>query len=345
MESLLAAILVLMAASTAGAVAPTATDRDAPRISRWFQNYDGAVSLRFDDNLDSHRTKAVPLLNRHGFRAVFMVSPGTRRYQIQRKFWEQELPAMGHRLGNHTMNHRGGRDISDAEYEIGEAARIIRRAYPGESELLVFASGGGGKQWGGKEWERADPAYHRIAEKYHLIDLYGGKHSSARVDASSNSEKLCERIDQAADQKSHQPFHFHGIGKPLLLDRLKMFIRGTDLTISEETFSRLLRCLAQRRERLWIAPLIDILKYEQEARSASVTMNRSSPKGYSLLLTVQTEPDLYDHMLTIVLPVAKKRTVKCVIQNNEALHAYQRSPGEVLVDVKPFNSTVEVCFN
>jgi hypothetical protein len=345
MRYLITAMLILIAISTSVAVALPATERDAPRISRWFQNYDGAVSLRFDDNLESHRTEAIPLLNRYGFRAVFMVSPGTQRYRSDREFWEQQVPAMGHRLGNHTMNHHGGRDIADAEYEIGEAAQIIRRAYPRESEVLVFASGGGGKQWGGRLWEQADPAYHQIVKTYHLIDLYDGKFMSFRGDSSSSLEKLCMIVDQAVDQKAHRAFHFHGIGKPTLLDRLKALVRGIDLTTSEENFSGLLRCLTKRRERLWVAPLIDILKYEKEAQNASVTVSRPTPQGYTLLLTVQTDPNLYDHKLTMVLPVTQGRTIKRIIQDNEERDAYQRIAGEVLVDVKPVNSAIQVRFN
>lgn len=338
-----AVFLCLAVLSLLMLAAPASCD-DTPRIARWYQNRGGAVSLRFDDSLESQVNIAIPLLNRYGFKATFMVNPGTDRYRSHKDFWERQVPAMGHSLGDHTMHHMGARNLRDADYEIGEAARTIWRVYPRESRLLVFASGGG-KQWGDRDWEEADPAYRRLVEKYHLIDLYDGRHPSKRVGAENRSGELCDLLDRALASQSYQAFHFHDVGEGSFMNSAKALFRGYDLTTSEETFSGFLQCLAGRRDRLWIAPVIDILKYEEEARGAGLKVLRSDRKSCTLALTVKTDPSLYDYKLTVVLPSRKGTTIKGVTQDGEEPRVYHGRNGESLADVRPVNSTIRVWFN
>ena len=334
----LAVALIFLTASAAAA------DGQA-RLAPWYQNLDAAVSLRFDDGLESHATKVIPQLNRYGFRAVFLVSPGSAQYRARREFWEQAVPAMGHHLGNHTMNHRGARTIEEADYEIGEAARTIWRVQPRESKLLVFASGGGKKLWGGKEWEQADPAYRQLVQKYHLIDLYDGNHHYLSVRTGMGIGDLCGSLDAALARGGHQSYAFHGIGRSSFLEWVKMMIRGYGMTISEETFSGFLGCLDERRQRFWVAPLDDILKYEEEARDAAVRTTRSDRHTATLQLSVRTDPVLYDHPLTLILPDQQGRIVQSVRQEREQCRVYQDAAGHVLVDVRPVNSVITVTYS
>lgn len=125
---------------------------DGPYIAKWFKNQKGAISLRFDDGLDSHINIAIPILNKYGLKGTFMTNPGKDRYKSNKTFWETEIPRMGHRLGNHTMHHRGAKNLEEAEYEVGEPSKLIWKLYPNESKLLVFASGGGIRvKWGGEK--------------------------------------------------------------------------------------------------------------------------------------------------------------------------------------------------
>lgn len=341
MKGMLITLIFFLAALASFVVVTPAVCCDVPCVARWYRNYEGAVSLRFDDTLESHITKAIPLLNRYGFKATFMVNPGTIRYRSHREFWEERVPAMGHRLGDHTMNHRGAWDLAGAEYEIGEAARVIRRADLHQSKLIVFASGGGEK-WGGRDWEQAEPPYRQLVNKYQLIDLYDGQHNSYRVDARSRINELCSRLDRTMAESGYQPFHFHNIGSPSLVNYIRGLIMGVDLTTRTEIFSGFLQCLSQRSDRLWVAPLTDILKYEEEASGAGLRVVKSSRRSITLELAVETDPVLYDHELTIILPQRKGLIVRKVTQGDEALQVYRRVPGENLVDVRPVNSTITV---
>ena len=335
--SVISALLWIVAAAPG-------TGAELPRIASWYGNHEAAVSLRFDDGMESHITTVIPLLNRYGFRATFLVNPGLERYQARRDFWESQLPAMGHRLGNHTMNHRGARDLADADYEIGEASRTIWRLYPGESKLLVFASGGGRKLWGGKEWSGADPRYRELVHKYHLIDLYDGTHPYLSARSGMQVEDLCGPLAAAADRHGHQVYAFHHIGDTSLGESIKQLFRGYGMALEVKAFEGFLRCLDERKERYWIAPMIDVLKYEREARAAEVRVARSGPQDATLALTVRTDPALYDHPLTLILPHRQGKAVRSIRQDNKVRPVYRDGSGNTLADVLPKNSTITILY-
>ena len=338
-KPLLAVVLLLVLTASAAA------GDGQVRIAPWYRNLDASVSLRFDDGLESHAVKVIPLLNRYGFRATFLVNPGSKQYRAHRDFWEKTVPSLGHHLGNHTMNHRGARTIEEADYEIGETSRIIWRVQPRESKLLVFASGGGKKLWGGKEWEQADPAYRQLVQKYHLIDLYDGNHPYLSVRSGMGTKDLCGALDSTLARGGHQSYAFHDIGKSSFLERVKMLFRGYGMTISEETFAGFLSCLDERRKRIWVSPLDDILKYEEEVRDATVQTTRSDRHADTLQLSVSTDPALYDQPITLILPYRQGRTVQSVRQEQEQCAVYQDGAGHVLVDVRPVNSTVTITYD
>jgi len=309
------------------------------RIARWYQDHEGAVTLRFDDGDDSHITTVIPLLSKYDIKATFMVNPGKRQYREHKDVWERKVPSLGHRLGNHTMNHRGARSITEAEYEIGEAAQVIQRVYAGETKLMVFASGGGEK-WGGADWEQASPEYRDLVAQYHLIDLYDGKFTSHLIKGSSTVEELCSLVVSAASQEKHQPFHAHRVGTPTLMDRIKTLARGSDLVIPTETLEGMLACLSGVRDRVWVAPLIDVLKYEEEVGAASLERGLTEKENTTWNMKVTTDPALYDHPLTLILPVEKKGKIVGVMQDRTHRDIYEGARGQLLVDVAPVDSAI-----
>ena len=188
-----------------------ADDRKDPMIARWYEGKTAAVSLRFDDSTESHVVYAIPRLNQYGLKGTFMVNPGKDRYLKNKDFWEKQVPAMGHQMGNHTMHHQGAKTPADAEFEIGEVSRLIWKLYPNRSKLLVFASGGGGKKWGGKLWGQASEEYKSLVNKYHLIDLYDGNHPGFGVSSKIGYKEVKARVQTAVQtgrtRSDRVPFH------------------------------------------------------------------------------------------------------------------------------------------
>ena len=212
-----------------------------PEIAKWYNNYDCAVSLRFDDNLESHVEYVIPLLNKYDFKATFMINPG-RNFEEYKDFWENQLPKMGHRWGNHTWHHTGAENPEEAEFEIGEVSKLIWKLYPNKSKLNVFASGGG-EEWGGKRWSEALPVYKEIVKKYYLIDLYDGNHPALGLNSDYTVQEIKDKIDEAISGKKHQAFLFHKIGSKNLIDYARKIITGYNYTFEEDKFLKMIEYL------------------------------------------------------------------------------------------------------
>ena len=315
-----------------------AVNTQEPAIARWSQNKKAAVSLRFDDNLESHVNDAIPLLNDHAIRATFMVNPGRSTFKEHEHFWCYSVPAMGHELGNHTMHHHGARSIEEARYEIGEPAKYIRAINPRKGPLLVFASGGGEK-WGGKHWEEADPLYKELVKEYQLIDLYDGKHPAYGADSTTTADDLYLQVQTAIAEGKHQAFSFHQIGSPRIKDFIYYMLKGRTMSFSKGEFQRFLDKLRNASSEVWIAPLGEILKYQEEYNNARILNIKKDGSGISFQLKVGTTPILFDMPLTIVFPGIKTDKFSAY-QDNTLLDSQSNGKDEVLVTVQPRTSVI-----
>ena len=63
-----------------------------------------AVSLSYDDALQSQLDNALPALDRHGFKASFYLIPAKEDFAVQLPQW-RAAAANGHELGNHSVFH------------------------------------------------------------------------------------------------------------------------------------------------------------------------------------------------------------------------------------------------
>ena len=318
---------------------------DVPIIAKWYNGYAAAVGLRFDDGLESHVKFVIPKLNEFDIKATFMVNPGRNSFQSSYKkykdFWEKKVPAMGHRLGNHTMHHRGAGTIEEADYEIGQVSRIIWKLYPDKSKLTVFASGGGEK-WGGKRWSNADPGYRALTKKYNLIDLYDGNHPAIQIDSDTNISKLQTNIDDAISKKESVVFCFHQVGSPRIIDYLQRFLKNIDLTISEKDFTMFIEYLNSKREKIWIVPLIQIYKYAEEYKQSELELEQKLGNKIIYKLNVQTDPELYDQKLSIKFPNSMINSKTRIKQDGTEINIHKTIDSFSIVNVMPKNSILEI---
>jgi hypothetical protein len=93
-----------------------------------------------------------------------------------------------------------------------------------------------------------------------------------------------------------------------------------------------------------VAPLDEVIKYQEEARDAIVRTTRSDRHTATMELTVRTDPALYDHPLTLILPLRQGRTVRSIRQGREQCAVYQDGAGGVLVDVQPKSSIITITY-
>jgi hypothetical protein len=313
-----------------------------PEITKWYNNYDCAISLRFDDNLDSHVEFVIPLLNKYELKGTFMINPG-RNYEKHKEFWENKLPQMGHRWGNHTWHHKGAENPEEAEFEIGEVSKLIWKLYPNESKLNVFASGGGEK-WGGERWSKALPIYKEIVKKYHLIDLYDGNHPAMDLNSDHSMQEIKDKIDKAVSERKHQAFMFHKVGSKNLVDYARKIITGYNYNFEEEQFLEMIKYLISKRGKIWVAPLVQILKYQSEYEASKLELVKKSPDKIVMRLKMETDPNLYDQDLTLKLPAPNNRQSVQVLQDTMDVTVIQLTNDEFISNIKPIESEIKIFY-
>jgi hypothetical protein len=313
-----------------------------PEISRWYNSYDCAISLRFDDNLDSHVEYVIPLLNEYDFKATFMINPG-RNYDEHKDFWEIQLPQMGHKLGNHTWHHEGAKNPEEAEFEIGEVSKLIWQLYPNESKLNVFASGGG-EEWGGEPWEKALPVYKEIVKEYYLIDLYDGNHPNIDLNSDYSMKEIKSIINETISKRKYQAFSFHKIGSKSLVDYARKIITGYNYTFEEEQLLEMIKYLNSKRENIWIAPIIQILKYETEFENSTLELVKRNTDKIVMRLKIETDPSLYDQELTLILPTLDNLSPVKILQDDFEGIIFQLSDKEFISNIKPIESSIVIYY-
>jgi peptidoglycan-N-acetylglucosamine deacetylase len=111
----------------------------------WPEGQAGAVSLSFDDGMQSQLARAMPILEEFGLRGTFYVNP-TETFLARADEWRAAFER-GHEIGNHTVLHpcsqnfafitEAGRrpleayGLEEIEAEIVDAGRILAEAIPG----------------------------------------------------------------------------------------------------------------------------------------------------------------------------------------------------------------------
>ena len=311
------------------------------KILKWPGGKEAAVSLRFDDGLESHVRTVIPLLNAYDFSATFLVNPGKGQFKKHKTFWTEEVPKHGHRLGNHTMNHRGASSLEQAEYEIGEPAHLIRKLYPDQSPLMVFASGGGEK-WGGKYWDKADIKYKSLVAKYQMIDLYDGNHPYISAYSSQTAGTLAKSLEKTLFEGRHQTITFHHVGGDRIKDILKGVLFNSNNAFPTHEFERFLKILHAQREKLWIAPLIETIKYEKEIGSAAISDITDGKNSINFKLEIGTDPVIYDIPLTVIVKGIEFSLEKA--QQDGEIIPFHVTEDSVMLWLKPTSSEILISF-
>ncbi len=266
-----------------------ATSGAQVRIANWPEGRTAALSIRFDDSHPTHLSKAIPILREYGFKGTFMVNPGPKEpgsrqnysFQTQHAEWEAVMKQGDMELANHSAHHRGAKGDADMDAEIGTAAEAIWKLTPGKSKLMALNLGGG-TRW---ETSRTLRSY---LEKYHQFDASSG---SLGMDDSYGGrvEAFRKALETHLARGLWCRIHYHYIGE--------------GLSSSEAHFRAALDIAKQHQDKLWIAGMADIFKYQTERNAAKITLVKSDAKSLTFQLNSTTNVTLYDQPLTLEITV------------------------------------------
>ena len=267
----LAAICLATAATHAGA---------ADSAFTWPHGARAAVSLAYDDAIDSQLDNAIPALDRAGLKGSFYIKLSSPSLARRMPEW-RAAAAHGHELGNHTLFHQCSAALPDRSWVTPEdnidttsAARLVEQIRLGNTMLHAID--------GKDERTFTVPCGDVLAAGENYVKLIRGdfvaiKSGSAgvvpnmdtldpyavavTVPDGATGEQLIALVKEAGAKGTMINFTFHGIG-------------GDYITTSNEAHEALLAFLAAHRDVYWTDTFMNIMKVvkaQQAARASRET--------------------------------------------------------------------------
>jgi peptidoglycan/xylan/chitin deacetylase (PgdA/CDA1 family) len=251
---LLACVLPLAAAATPG--------------YNWPGKARAAVSLAYDDALNSQLDIAIPALDKAGLKASFYLQLSNPSVSVRMAEW-RAAAARGHELGNHSLFHpcsgsKPGREFVLAHRNLDtmsvaqvadqvKLANVMLYAIDGRRER-TFTTPCGDLKAGGDDYLPA------IVREFAGIKAGAGDGVAPQIgeldpDAVAvlapvgmSGKELIAVVKAAADKGTMVNFTFHGIG-------------GDYLVTSREAHAELLAYLAAHRDIYWTDTFLNIVRH------------------------------------------------------------------------------------
>jgi hypothetical protein len=270
------ALLLAATLSASAALARVPTD-PAPAVAppqafAWPHGARAAVSLAYDDAIDSQLDNAVPALDRHRLKASFYLTLSSPSLARRLPEW-RALAANGHELGNHTLFHQCARSVKGHEWVTPEndldhlpaaawAAQVrlgntMLRAIDGLDERTFTLPCGDRKASGEEllplvagEFIAIKAGDGGVVPDMATLDL---KAVGVTAPGGLSGAQLIALVQAAEARGTLINFTFHGIG-------------GDYLTESVEAHEQLLAWLDAHRDRVWTATFRDIAKHVAATR-------------------------------------------------------------------------------
>lgn len=237
------------------------------------KNWNGkkcAVVLTYDDALNIHLDKVIPMLDSYKFKGTFYLIGGSPNVANRIEEW-RKAAKNGHELGNHTLNHpcdatlpdRGwvGAETDLSKYTVARAVNEIKatntllKAIDGESER-TFAYPCGDMKIGDAYFydlikndfvgARGVVGAFTPIKEVNLSDINGF------AEINSTAEQMIAQIEEAEKAGSFIVFIFHGVGGE------------HPLNIELNEHRKLLDYLKNRQKDIWVATMVDVAKYIRE---------------------------------------------------------------------------------
>jgi peptidoglycan/xylan/chitin deacetylase (PgdA/CDA1 family) len=318
---------------------PTATTT-LPTPTMWPGDRGAAISLTFDDAMQTHLDNAGPILKKHGLNGTFFVVTGPSSTWRKRPDDWKRLAAEGNEIASHTVHHPcmlkaikpHSQDYTPDMMlrEIRESSEdIINRL--GVRRGLTFAYPCGDMTFGGEaDLARSQARYMEFVAQYYFAAR--GYNSWAPVVAEDinpltvpvlgwtfgkDFPSLLAQLEPVRQGHNWGVYVFHGVG-------------GQWLSVRKETFDELAGYLAQHTE-IWTATFGDVVRYIQESRALKVQAGESSDDRHVFALSWPLDSKVYDLPVTLKwkLPSswnsctaqADGRPVKCSIKASEGAKA------------------------
>ena len=233
---------------------------DSQDATTWPGNKQFAISLSYDDALDSQLDNAVPQLTMYGYKASFYVYPASEPFQRRLSEWKL-LAQQGHELGNHSLYHPCRGSLPNREwvephkdldkYSIKrillelDIANLMLNTIDGKN-LRTYTIPCGDTQVTDGDY------YGLLAERFLAVKGEGVAEGYAILYTPSNvsGEELINYVKSPPAGIRLINILFHGVG-------------GDHLSVSSEAHQQLLAYLATNENIYWIDTYQNIMRHKK----------------------------------------------------------------------------------
>ena len=265
---------MLLFATVLAAPFATAGEREP---FHWPGGQRAAVSLAYDDALDSQLDHAIPALERHGFRASFYLPLSADTLRTRLPEW-RAAAARGHELGNHTLFHQCSGSGADRAWV--EPHRNLDTTTPEQmrdrvllgNTMLEAIDGRRERTYTapcGDLLASGRPYLPALRTAFVAVKAGGGEGvaaSMATVDpyavavagpVNASGKEMIALVRQAGARGTMVAFTFHGIG-------------GDYLSVPAAAHEELLQYLSRHRDRYWVGTFVEIMAHVREQQAAAM---------------------------------------------------------------------------
>ncbi len=242
----------------------------------WPHGAKAAVSLAYDDALDSQLDTAIPALNKAGLKASFYLTLSSKTVNQRMAEW-RAAAAQGHELANHTLFHQCSRAAPDRKWVTAEndldrisATQLAAQIRVGNTLLhaidgrrdRTFTAPCGDLKAGGENYLdliKSDFVAVKAEAGDIVVDMATLDPYAVRVFAPSDKSgaELIALVKRAARAGTMANITFHGIG-------------GDYLSVSRQAHEELLRYLAANRHIYWTDTFMNIMLHVKTKRDVNL---------------------------------------------------------------------------
>lgn len=241
---------------------------------KWPNQYKAAVSLTYDDALDSQLDNAVPSLNKFKIKATFYLIAASPTIKPRLDAW-RKVAQQGHELGNHTLFHQcsksqPGRDFVEEKNDLDKIsldqmvdqvklANTFLYMLDGKTERTMTTPCLDKKVRNGENYVEAVRSLFvgikntpgtGVTEDMATLDP---AYVSVTIPSNATGKELIAIVEQAVAKGTMANFTFHGIN-------------GDYLTVSNQAHEELLSYLAAHKDTIWTDTFLNIMKHVRKER-------------------------------------------------------------------------------
>ena len=234
--------------------------RAQPTEKVW-NGYKSAVVLTYDDGLNVHLDKAIPALDKAGFKGTFYIQGNAPTLNTRLHDW-RKAAARGHELGNHTLFHPcagspPGRSFVGSDYDLDtystrrivdeiKLANTLLKAVDGrEKRSLAYTCGdrkAGNEDFTPQirqDFTGARGVVSRL-ETIESVDLYN---IGAYMINGQSAEEMISLVKKAQESGRLLVFLFHGVGGE------------HNLNVSLDAHNQLIDYLKRNKKEIWVTTM------------------------------------------------------------------------------------------